>query len=156
MVVVRAERENSWALAFQLYFPIALYRQRIDLSSAFFDNDSISHLELLMMNTIFKDMPWTVVGVYVLALVGVSYTPFLWHYRWRTAVLFGLAGTIYGGGAAGVEHFAGTEVNSLQYNMLTALEEGIEMLGVIVVIYAVLDFMRTSPEDVVRIAISNQ
>ena len=47
MVVVRAERENSWALAFQLYFPIALYRQRIDLSSAFFDNDSISHLELL-------------------------------------------------------------------------------------------------------------
>ena len=30
-----------------MYFPIALYRQRMDLSSAFFDNDSISHLELL-------------------------------------------------------------------------------------------------------------
>ena len=62
MVVVRAERENSWALAFQLYFPIALYRQRIDLSSAFFDNDSISHLELLVRRRLVNGGSWSVSG----------------------------------------------------------------------------------------------
>ncbi|MCZ6895233.1 MAG: hypothetical protein O7H40_14460 [Gammaproteobacteria bacterium] len=95
-----------------------------------------------MMNTMLESMPWTVVGAYVLALVGLCYLPFLWRYRWRTAILFALAGGIYGGGAVGVEHFSGVEVNSLQYNMLTALEEGMEMLGVILLIYAILDFGR--------------
>ena len=48
----------------------------------------------------------------------------------------------YGGGAVGVEHFTDAEVNSLHYNMWTALEEGMEMFGVMVLIYAVLDFMQ--------------
>ena len=67
--------------------------------------------------------------------------------------LFLLAGAIYGGGAVGVEHFTDSEVNSLHYNMWTALEEGMEMLGVIVFIYALLDYLRGSPERVVRLDI---
>ena len=70
MVVVRAERENSWALAFQLYFPIALYRQRIDLSSAFFDNDSISYLELLVLYS-FRRCPYAIRARMAIAYAGI-------------------------------------------------------------------------------------
>jgi hypothetical protein len=50
MVLDLIERESSWFLEFQLYFPITLYREVIVLSSALFDNNSISHLELLTNN----------------------------------------------------------------------------------------------------------
>ena len=52
-----------------------------------------------------------------------------------------VAGIIYVGGAVGVEHYSGADLNSLRYNMLTALEEGLEMTGVILAIYTTLDFI---------------
>ena len=59
----------------------------------------------------------------------------------RAAQLFA-AGMVFASGAVGVEHFSGDRVNSLQYNMLTGLEEGLEMAGVIFAIYALLDFIQ--------------
>ncbi len=94
------------------------------------------------LNTLLGDTSWTVVGAPILLLVGGAYLPFLHHYRGRTAFLLFLAGGIYGGGAVGVEHFTSEDVNSLQYNMWTALEEGMEMAGVVLLIYAVLDLLR--------------
>jgi len=70
-------------------------------------------------------------------------------------VLFVVAGLIYGGGAVGVEHYTDSEVNSLHYNMWTALEEGMEMYGVIVLIYAVLDFMRRSSVSTVTVEVGS-
>lgn len=105
------------------------------------------------VNTQWEDTPWTVIGMPIFGLVGLAYLPFLWHHRWRTGLLLLFAGAIYGGGAVGVEHFTDSEVNSLHYNMWTALEEGMEMLGVIVLIYAVLDHMREVPEQSIQIAV---
>ena len=105
------------------------------------------------VNTMMGDTPWTVIGFPILVLVALAYLPFLWHHRWRTALLFLLAGAIYGGGAVGVEHFTDSDVNSLHYNMWTALEEGMEMMGVIVFIYAVLDHMRGTPDRAVRVEV---
>lgn len=96
-----------------------------------------------LLNTVFASLPWTVFGLGVLILVGLAYLPFLWHYRWRTAALFLAAGVIFGSGAVGVEHFSGDDVNSLRYNMLTGLEEAMEMLGASLFIYAILDFIRS-------------
>ena len=105
------------------------------------------------VNTMLEDTPWTVFGFALFMLVAAAYLPFLWHHRWRTGLLFILAGGIYGGGAVGVEHFTDSEVNSLHYNMWTALEEGMEMLGVIVLIYALLDQMRKVPGQVLRVEV---
>ena len=105
------------------------------------------------LNTMMEDTPWTVVGFPILVLSALACLPFLWHHRWRTALLFLLSGLIYGGGAVGVEHFTDAEVNSLHYNMWTALEEGMEMAGVILFIYAMLDHMRGTPDRVVRVEV---
>lgn len=105
------------------------------------------------VNTMLEDTPWTVVGIPLFGLVALAYLPFLWHYRWRTGLLFLLSGALYVGGAAGVEHFTDSEVNTLHYNMWTALEEGMEMLGVIALIYAVLDHARGNTNQAVRIEV---
>lgn len=105
------------------------------------------------VNTLLEDTPWTVFGFWIFALVALAYLPFLWHHRWRTTALFLLAGLVYGGGAVGVEHFTDSQVNSLHYNMWTALEEGMEMTGVILFIYAILDHMRGVADRVVRIEV---
>jgi hypothetical protein len=105
------------------------------------------------VNSMAEDTPWTVIGFPIFVLAGLAYSPFLWHHRWRTGLLFLLAGAIYGGGAVGVEHFTDSDVNSLHYNMWTALEEGMEMLGVIVLIYTVLDHVRGTPDRTIRIAV---
>jgi len=105
------------------------------------------------MNTVLEDIPWTVVGFPIFILVGLAYMPFLWHHRGRTALLFLVAGAIYGGGAVGVEHFTDSDVNSLHYNMWTALEEGMEMLGVILFIYALLDYMRGAPDRCLKVEV---
>ena len=53
----------------------------------------------------------------------------------------------------GAENFTDADVNSLHYNMWTALEEGMEMTGVIILIYAVLDHMRGTPDRAVRVEV---
>jgi uncharacterized membrane protein len=107
-----------------------------------------------LVNSMLEDIPWTLIGFPIFVAVGLAYVPFLWAHRWRTSLLFVLAGAIYGGGAVGVEHFTDSDVNSLHYNMWTALEEGMEMLGVIVLIYTVLDFARETPGRILRIDVS--
>ncbi len=105
------------------------------------------------VNTMMGDTPWTVIGFPILVVVALAYGPFLWHHRWRTALLFLAAGAIYGGGAVGVEHFTDRDLNSLHYNMWTALEEGMEMAGVILFIYALLDHMRGTPDRALRVEV---
>lgn len=106
-----------------------------------------------LLNTLMGGGSWTHVGFWILGGVGVAFLPFLWHYRWRTALLFLLAGAIYGGGAVGVEHWTDSAVNSLHYNMWTALEEGMEMAGVIVLVYAMLDYLRGTSTRLVRLEV---
>lgn len=95
-----------------------------------------------MLNTLSEDTRWTVGGFILFVAAGLCFMPFLWHYRWRTSGLLFVAGIIFAGGAVGIEHFSGNRINSLQYNMLTGLEEGLEMAGVILVVYALLDFIQ--------------
>ena len=124
----------------------------LGLAFVFLSMDEVVGMRELM-STLMEENPWTVVGFPVLAVVGLSYLPFLWRYRGRTALLFVLAGLIYGGGVVGVEHFTDAEVNSLHYNMWTALEEGMEMFGVMVLIYAVLDFMQGDAAGAVTVEV---
>jgi hypothetical protein len=92
-----------------------------------------------LFNSLYQDSPWTSVGFVMVVIVGFCYLPFLWHYRWRTSGLMLVAGILFFGGAIGVEHYSGTDLQSVRYNMLTGLEEGLEMAGVILLIYTVLD-----------------
>lgn len=88
-------------------------------------------------------LPYGILGLVVLALFLRFLLQLPANIRWRVV----LAGVIYVGGAMGVEMIGGAVVTtlseeSLPARMLTVLEEGMEMLGVILFIGALLSYIR--------------
>lgn len=90
---------------------------------------------------------WAVPGTIVVALVGGIYLSFLVQLERRTAVWFAIAGALYVGGAVGVEYYTepyleNDALNTLAYNLWTAVEEGMEMGGVLLFLSALLRHMK--------------
>ena len=92
------------------------------------------------------DITWEIVGGIAAAWFGVAYRRFLFHLPARTGWLFVISGCVFVGGAVGVEW--STEwyeerqlLDTLAYNLWNAVEEGMEMAGVVLFIYALLDYM---------------
>jgi hypothetical protein len=88
---------------------------------------------------------WAIPALAGLVAVGLYYLPFLWRLPGRTRILFVLAGVIFIGGAIGVEMLSGnfyeTHGDTLGYSLVVTLEESLEMAGVIVFVYAILDYV---------------
>ncbi len=86
-------------------------------------------------------------GLAVLA-IGVLYLRFVWSLTARTRGLFIAAGSLYLAGALGFESIGGWyfsrhgETEDLRYSLLVATEEFLEMSGIILFIYALLDYLR--------------
>lgn len=93
------------------------------------------------------EMSWAIPGgVLVLFLAGV-YLAFLIQLERKTAIQFVIGGALFVGGAVGVElltepYLENDELNTLAYNLWTALEEAMEMGGVIVFLNALLLSMK--------------
>ena len=93
------------------------------------------------------EISWAIPGgILVLFLAGV-YLAFLLQLERKTAIQFVIGGALFVGGAVGVElltepYLENDELNTLAYNLWTALEEGMEMGGVIVFLNALLISMK--------------
>lgn len=91
---------------------------------------------------------WVVVGIAAVLAAGLIYLPFLKRLPARTRNLFILAGALYVGGALVVESISANlwylnDGTSLRFSAVGTLEEWMEMLGVITMIYAQLEYIRT-------------
>ena len=87
------------------------------------------------------------------AAVGFAYLGFLRHLSQRTRSLFVSAGLVYIGGAAGLEMYGGYLIThlgpeavttSLAYLTEVFFEEGMEMFGIALFIYTLLDYIQAS------------
>ncbi len=108
------------------------------------------------LNTM-ADSSWAIPGGIAAAIFGLAYLRFLRHLPARTRWLFVLSGCVFLGGAVGVEMstdwYEDQELlNTLAYNLWTAVEEGMEMGGVVLFIYALLRYM--GPGQGVRVDVS--
>jgi hypothetical protein len=83
---------------------------------------------------------WVILGGLVVMIVGVSYLRFLTVLPIKIRWLFALAAVSYVGGALGMEMIRGTtypyETHTLTYIIGGLFEEGLEMLGLVIFIYA--------------------
>lgn len=89
---------------------------------------------------------WAVYALPLVPVLAIVFFRFLYYLPARTASMFILSGLIFLGGAIGVELYTepyldNDELNTLAYNLWTPVEEGMEMFGVILFQYALLDYM---------------
>ena len=92
------------------------------------------------------DYSWAIPGGIMAATFGLLYLRFLWHLPAQIRWLFVVSGCIFLGGAVGVELYTDwyddeNLLNTLAYNLWTAVEEGMEMGGVVLFIHALLGYM---------------
>jgi len=100
------------------------------------------------------DTTWAIPGGILALLIGLSYFSFLWHLPTATRNMFLLAGAIFVGGAVGVEMIGAPMVeDAMPYNLLTVVEEGMEMGGVILFLWALLKYMTRHRRGARRITV---
>jgi len=96
---------------------------------------------------------WAIPGGILAVAIGFMFAPFLFRLHRRTSLLFLLSGMIYVGGAIGVELLAASlKSDSLRYYWMTLLEEGMEMLGVLIFLYALLAYMSGHGKNRIKVA----
>lgn len=93
--------------------------------------------------------PWVVLGAALVGLVGLLYLRFFLSLPCRTQRGFLLAATLFVGGAIGVEMLSGAHADvfgeeNLDYALIVTVEEFLEMLGVVIFIRALLDYIETN------------
>ena len=135
------------------------YWYGLSLGFAFLSLDEIAGFHETF-NTL-VDYSWAIPGGIVAAVIGLLYLKFLWHLPAQTRWLFIVAGAIFLGGAVGVELYTDWYddeelLDTLAYNLWTAVEEGMEMGGVVLFIHALLDYMGREQEIRVDVIVEGQ
>lgn len=91
--------------------------------------------------------PWLIPGAVFVGVVGICYFRFLRHLAPRTRSMFVAAAATFVGGAIGLELVAGVVIEkhgvaATGHIVSQFFEESLEMLGVLVFIFALLDYIR--------------
>jgi hypothetical protein len=96
---------------------------------------------------------WVIPGIALAFVLALFFLKFLLRLPATTMLTVLLAATLYIGGCIGFELIGGSYAEShgsknLTYNMITTIEEGLEMAGLIVFIYALLVYIADTYKEV--------
>ena len=95
--------------------------------------------------------PWVIVGIIAVVSVGFVFQRFVRSLPRKTSRYFVLAATLFVAGAIGLEMLGGLLVDmgergsdgmAAAYILVSHIEEALEMVGVVVFIYGLLDYAR--------------
>ncbi|GAB3751489.1 hypothetical protein [Lysobacter olei] len=89
---------------------------------------------------------WVIPAIVLVIGLGIYFLPFVRRLPLRTGVMLLVSGVVYLGGAIGVELLEGWwreghGHRNMLYHALVSLEEGMEMVGIILLIHTLLDFL---------------
>lgn len=97
---------------------------------------------------------WLIPYAAAVVVVGSAVAPVIWKLGNRFRALFGLAAVLYLGGAMGVEMLGGRYYEAqqatvdLRYRLFQTVEETLEFSGLIALVYALLELLRTRSKAV--------
>ncbi len=96
---------------------------------------------------------WVIPGSILVIIFAISYFRFLLHLPLKSKLLFSIAGVLYVGGAIGMElvsnHYDKLYgVKNLTYHMIVTVEETLEMAGIILFVYALLDYISLNIKEI--------
>lgn len=94
----------------------------------------------------FLEFGWLILGVPLVLFFGIAYLRFWLKLPMPTRLLFAIAGAVYVGGAVVIESLSANQYSadggsSFLYLAIATVEELCEMLGVVILIYALLDYL---------------
>lgn len=105
----------------------------------------ISPLQSTLGTGGFLRQAWVIPGAVAVLVFALAYLKFVLNLPARIRTLFVVAGVVYVGGALGMEMVDGYYLSvfgdTLGQELLTNAEEALEMLGVVVLIYALLMYL---------------
>ena len=101
----------------------------------------------------FLSYAWVIPYMILVGILFLAYLKFIISLPKKTRFLFIIAGTIYVGGAIGLEllgnyHFDLYGENDVKYLVFSSIEEVLEMTGIVVFIYALMSYISTELEGV--------
>ena len=107
-------------------------------------NVPFSHL---ISSTGYFSISWVRSAVVLVAVFGLLYFRFFLSLPRKSMIMFGLSGAIYLMGVLGLEMLAGEYISTYHqwgydYGMLVAREETLEMLGISLFLYTLLDYIQ--------------
>lgn len=96
--------------------------------------------------------PWVVPWAVFVCVFAAYFASYMRHVPRKTRRLFAIATIIFLGGALGIEVLGGWQHSrygddNLTYGLLVLLEESLEMVGLLVFVYALLDYLRAESYD---------
>lgn len=91
---------------------------------------------------------WVLAAIPMVLIFGLIFLRFYWHLPRKTKVLFGFAAFFYIGGALGTELLGAGWVSSygkenMIYIIISTIEETLELTGLLILLYALLDYCKT-------------
>lgn len=93
----------------------------------------------------YLEFGWQIVAVPLVILFGLLYFRFWWKLPPHTRTWFAIAAVVYAGGALVIEGISANEISNggidMRYLTIATFEEFGEMLGVVIFIYALLDYI---------------
>ena len=108
---------------------------------------TIKPLRSLLNTTGLFHYAWIIPGIIAVVVLVVAYLKFLAHLPKKTRLLFIASGVLYVAGAIGFESVTGLFVESdgtrggTMWELIATLEELFEMLGIVLFIYTLLDYI---------------
>jgi len=159
IAIAKRRRREGYALHWAILSSIFLYLSLDEVASQHeeLSNGVISSLgrDLLDLNSGFFHQFWVVPGIVFTLVFLLAYLRFLAHLPSETRRLFVIAGTLFVLGALGAEMLQARVISSyamegwanvgglpkIAVGLLGSLEELLEMLGIVVFIFALLSYM---------------
>jgi hypothetical protein len=104
---------------------------------------------------------WVIPGSIIALGVLFAYLKFLFNLPLKTKLLFIISGTIFIGGTVGMELVGGIylaqgeTIQSIGYAMITTIEEFLEMMGIVIFIYALINYLNLDAKKKIMIHIQD-
>lgn len=132
-----------WAVLSLIFFVMS-----IDEAAAIHEM-SIKPLRSLLGAGGFFHYTWIIAGAVFFVIVVIMFLKFWLHLPYRTRILFALAALCYVSGAIGFEGISGfykdvNKVIDFTYILITTVEETLELIGIVLFIYALLRYLVSS------------
>lgn len=127
-------------------------------------HEMANKLRPLLQVSGFLYFAWVIPYAAIVLIFVLAYLRFLLALPAKTRLLFLLAGSLYVGGAIGIElvearyvSFYGESIigQDMMFAVMTIVEEFLEMLGIVVFIYALLSYIRLHMKDL-RVRIDDE